>query len=89
MGDRGTDESYIGKLIAEADFKGDGRICYEEFLQVFSKRKHDNIKELYEDGNTSSHHSTDEILRKHGLIESLRRGFSSGGNIARNVGNRR
>lgn len=33
----GSDEAYIDQLISEADFKNDGQISYEEFLQVFTE----------------------------------------------------
>jgi len=43
-----TDEAYIDQLISEADFKKDGKISYEEFLQVFAEKKHDRIHDIYE-----------------------------------------
>jgi hypothetical protein len=61
-------DTLIDKLIAEADFNRDGRISYEEFLQVFSQQKHETIYAIYEDtesdrGRTKSNLSTDEVLK--------------------------
>lgn len=47
-----ADEAYIDQLIAEADFKKDGRISYEEFLQVFAEKKHDQVYNIYEDSES-------------------------------------
>jgi hypothetical protein len=87
LGDH-TDERYIDKLIAEADFKRDGRISYEEFLQVFSQQKHDNVYAIYEGAEsgggrerTESNLSTDEVLKTHGLMSSFRKRVNSASNL--------
>jgi hypothetical protein len=94
LGDH-TDERYIDKLIAEADFKRDGRISYEEFLQVFSQQKHDNIYAIYEGAEsegrrkrTESGVSTDEVLKKHGIMSSLRKRVNSASNVMGSLGGR-
>ena len=75
LGDR-SDEKLIDQLIAEADFRKDGRVSYEEFLQFFAQTKHDQIRNIYEQV-AAEQSSDDEILRKHGLLKSLRKSFSS------------
>jgi hypothetical protein len=91
LGDH-TDERYIDQLIAEADFKRDGRISYEEFLQVFSQQKHDNIYAIYEGADsegfrkrTESMLSADEVLKTHGFMTSLRKRANSA-NLVGSVG---
>jgi calcium-dependent protein kinase len=79
-----SDEKYIDTLIAEADLRNDGRISYEEFLQVFADQKHENMRSLYEGSNpdNSPRKSSDEdLLRKHGIIKSIRK--RSSGNLKR------
>jgi hypothetical protein len=92
LGDH-TDERYIDNLIAEADFKRDGRISYEEFLQVFSQHKHDNVYAIYEGAESQDFHrrtesslSADEVLQTHGIISSLRKRVNSASNIVGSVG---
>jgi hypothetical protein len=90
LGDH-TDERYIDQLIAEADFKRDGRISYDEFLQVFSQQKHDNIYAIYEGAEgfgkrTESTLSADEVLKTHGLMSSLRKRVNSASNLVGSVG---
>jgi hypothetical protein len=83
LGDH-TDERYIDKLIAEADFKRDGRISYEEFLQVFSQHKHDNINAIYEGAESEGDWKrieTDEVLKTHGLMSSFRKRVNSASNL--------
>jgi hypothetical protein len=98
-------DAYIDQLIAEGDFKGDGVISYEDFLQVFAKKKHDRIEAIYyesgschangarksvtasqggEDGDDDddesskdSSRSTEDVLRRYGILQTLRRGFGS------------
>jgi hypothetical protein len=83
LGDH-TDERYIDSLMAEADFFRDGRISYEEFLQVFDRQKHDNINKIYEGSEnrnrTDSSHAVDDVLKNHGLLLSLRKKVSSASN---------
>jgi hypothetical protein len=92
LGDH-TDDRYIDQLIAEADFKRDGRICYDEFRQVFSQQKHDNIYAIYEGTEsgrlrqrTVSNLSADEVLQTHGIMSSLRKRVNSASNIVGSVG---
>ena len=92
LGDH-TDERYIDQLIAEADFKRDGRISYDEFLQVFSQQKHDNIYAIYEGAEsegfrkrTESGLSADEVLKTHGIMSSIRKRANSASNIVGSVG---
>lgn len=47
LGDNGTEE-YIDKLISEADVNNDGKISFEEFQQVFTKQKKEEIEEVFE-----------------------------------------
>jgi len=63
-----TDEAYIDQLISEADFKKDGRISYEEFLQVFTEKKHDQIFDIYQEAEASEPKDADTVLHKFGLI---------------------
>jgi hypothetical protein len=90
LGDH-TDERYIDQLIAEADFKRDGRISYEEFLQVFSKQTHDNIYAIYEGAEaecfcSDATLSADEVLTSHGIISTLRKRANSASNLVGSVG---
>lgn len=92
LGDH-TDERYIDQLIAEADFKRDGQISYEEFLQVFSNQKHDNIYAIYEGAElkgfrqrTESTLSADEVLQTHGIMTSLRKRVNSASSLVGAVG---
>ena len=83
-----TDDVYIERLIAEADFKRDGRISYEEFLQVFSSEQQKQIQTLYDETNTDVDHEVDELLQKHGFLfrNSLRTGSpSTTPNTKRNI----
>jgi hypothetical protein len=87
LGDH-TDERYIDQLIAEADFKRDGRICYDEFLQLFSQQKHDNIYAIYEGTKAEGFHkrtdstlTADEVLKTHGIMSSLRKRVNSASNL--------
>lgn len=75
LGDR-SDEKFIDQLIAEADFRRDGRISYEEFLQLFAQTKHEEIRKIYEEV-AAERASDDEVLRRHGLLKNLRKSFSS------------
>jgi hypothetical protein len=87
-----SDERYIDQLIAEADFKKDGRISYSEFLQALSRLKREDkfngllIEESEGNGKNSIHSSrhsrsssadADEVLRKFGLIKGLRKAMNS------------
>lgn len=67
-----TDDKYIDQLIAEADFKKDGRIGYDEFLQVFAEKKHDRIYTMYEKSRSNtdlqpSSEKAEEVLDRFGL----------------------
>lgn len=72
-----SDEKLLDQLIAEADFHKDGRVSYEEFLQLFAQTKHEHIRRVYEEV-AAEHVADDELLRKHGILKSLRKNFSSG-----------
>lgn len=69
-----TEEGYINQLISEADFKKDGRISYDEFLQVFAEKKHDRVYDIYEEGSEAlgnesyETEETDKVLNLFGLI---------------------
>ena len=71
-----SDEKLIDQLIAEADFRKDGRVSYEEFLQLFAQTKQEQIRAVYE-AVAAEHAADDEILRRHGLLKGLRNNFSS------------
>eukprot|EP00977_Amphora_coffeiformis_P018472 scaffold6506_cov171-Amphora_coffeaeformis.AAC.20 len=75
LGDR-ADDQLVDQLIAEADFRKDGRVSYEEFLQLFAQTKHDKIRNIYEQV-AAEHSSDDEILRKHGLLKTLKKNLST------------
>lgn len=66
------DEAYIDRLIQDADFKKDGRISYEEFLQVFSERTRDRVYDMYE-MNRNTEPAADDVLARFGLLKSFRR----------------
>lgn len=72
-----SDESYIDKLIGEADFRKDGRVSYEEFLQLFAQTKRDQVRSMYEEV-AAERAADDELLRKHGILKGFRKNFSSG-----------
>mmetsp|Transcript_12390 Transcript_12390/g.27305 ORF Transcript_12390/g.27305 Transcript_12390/m.27305 type:complete len:820 (-) Transcript_12390:147-2606(-) len=70
---KNADERYIDALIAEADFKKDGRISYQEFLQLFSQSKQREISTIYE--RTVSEdldQEADKVLQKHGFVIKFR-----------------
>ena len=71
-----SDEKLLDQLIAEADFRKDGRVSYEEFLQLFAQTKHEHIRRIYEEV-AAEHAADDELLRKHGILKGLRKNFSS------------
>lgn len=63
-----ADDRYIETLMAEADFKKDGRISYEEFLQVFSTHTREDIQCLYEKGGSwEMELKADQVLQEHGF----------------------
>lgn len=91
LGDN-ADEDYIDRLISEADFKGDGRVSYEEFLQLFSEKKYDTIADLYDEaavGQQPSPKGTEDVLRRFGISEktkkTLRRAKEAAGKIVRST----
>lgn len=64
------DDRYIDQLIAEADSKRDGRISYEDFLQLFSLHNKDKVGDLFEEvdgGPEAAPSSADRVLREFGL----------------------
>jgi calcium-dependent protein kinase len=91
LGERCNDQ-YIDCLIREADFRKDGQISYEDFLQIFAQDKQVLASAIYENVNESnremafSTHSEEEVLQKFGLIGNLRRGITSASNLLTNGG---
>jgi len=82
-----VDDSYIDQLLSEADFFNDGKISYTEFLQAFNKRNQELVYNMYEleQDETESNHSCDsdeEILRRFGIIKSIRKVFNSSGSLS-------
>lgn len=76
LGERGDDD-LIDRLLAEVDTGRDGRISYEEFLQLFSQTKHDNIQSIYA-GVSTGRQSDEDLLRKHGILKTIKKTVSSG-----------
>lgn len=76
LGER-ADDVLIDSLIAEADVGKDGQISYEEFLHLFAQTKHDNIKTIYANV-TTGRESDEDLLRKHGILKTLKNTVSSG-----------
>jgi predicted transcriptional regulator len=70
------DPKFVDMLIAEADFFNNNQISYAEFLKVFTASKRADIYNMYE-SITNTNKSTDEVLKRHGIIRNLRRGFHS------------
>lgn len=68
-----VDDRYIDLLIQEADFKHDGRISYQEFLRVFSEDSKLRSVGLQQE--------EEDVIRRHGIILSMRKGFSAASNI--------
>ena len=66
----------LDQLISEADFRRDGRVSYEEFLQLFAQTKHQHIRKIYEEV-AAERAADDELLRKHGILKGFRKNFSS------------
>lgn len=88
---RGSSETFIDKLMEEADIKKDGRISYEEFLHVLSAEHRRNLTKIYKEAEGLSAVSTEEaetlretneVLRRHGLLGSLKSSMNSFGNIS-------
>ena len=62
-------ERFIDALIAEADFTKNGKISYDEFLQLFSRHKQKRVSEIYPEVPIAD--STEAVLKKHGLLGSI------------------
>jgi len=81
-------DDYIDQLLSEADFFNDGKISYTEFLQAFSKRNEELVYNMYELERDDSRHSEqsdnsdDEVLRRFGLLKTLRKRFNSSANLS-------
>jgi len=73
-----VEDRYIDSLIAEGDFKRDGRISFEEFLQVFAIPGEEEMKGC---------DSADVALSKKGFVSTVRKGWSSATNLV-GLGNR-
>jgi len=65
----------------EADILKDGRISYEEFLQVLSSEHRNTVAKFYDEtahdladlpdnGNENDGNATEVVLQEHGLLES-------------------
>ena len=81
----------------EADIKKDGRISYEEFYQVVSrghKLKRKSVAKIYDESDRQLSvvseedvealeeiSTTNEVLRRHGLVDSLKLSIGSLGTI--------
>ena len=82
------DDRYIDQLLSEADFFNDGKISYTEFLQAFNKRNQELVYNMYEleqdltEESNTSYDSDEEILRKFGIIKSIRKVFNSSGSLS-------
>ena len=71
LGNRAKDDKYIDRLIAEADIAKNGQISYQEFLQVFNRKQHDNIQDIYQvSGSHEEETAAEEVLQRHGIAVS-------------------
>ena len=75
LGKNGS-EKYIDLLMEEADIKKDGRISYEEFLQVVSLEHRKTVTKMYDESEqflsvvSEETETADEVLQQHGLLDS-------------------
>lgn len=79
-----SSESFIDLLMEEADLKKDGRISYEEFIQVVTKghQKHrKSVCKMYDESEKLSiiseevaedERTANEVLQRHGLLDSIK-----------------
>ena len=72
---KNSSEYLIDMLMEEADIKKDGRISYEEFLQVLSQEHRRTVRKMYDESESflsvvEETDAADEVLQQHGLLDS-------------------
>lgn len=73
---KNASEKFIDLLMEEADIKKDGRISYEEFLQVLSQEHRKTVTKMYDESEnllsviSEETEVADEVLQQHGLLDS-------------------
>jgi len=82
-----SSEALIDKLMEEADLKKDGRISYEEFLQVLSSEHRQRVSHFYNESEqqlsivseeeVEEAIATDKVLEEHGLLSTIKESIHS------------
>lgn len=72
---KNASENFIDQMMLEADIKKDGRISYEEFLQVLSQEHRRTVTKMYGESESflsvvSEEDAAVEVLQQHGLLDS-------------------
>lgn len=93
-----SSESFIDMLMEEADIKKDGRISYEEFFQVVSRGhslKRESVAKMYDESDRQlsvvseeddeETRTTNEVLQRYGLVDSLKMSIGNLGTIRMNT----
>lgn len=79
----------------EADTKKNGRISYEEFLHVLSAERQRTVTKIYDDSeqlsvvseeDVESLRATNEVLRQHGLLGTIKSSMNSFGSNLSSLG---
>ena len=88
---KNSSEELIDRLMEEADLKKDGRISYEEFLEVLNSSHRQSVAKMYDaseqmsiisdDEEASKTRAAEEVLRKHGIIGTLKSSMKHIGSI--------
>ena len=77
-----SDEGYIDKLLSEVETKKNGKISYDEFLQVFSRHSQRRVSKIYDKVHDSSaSREQEEVLKKHGIVANVLRNVNSFGTL--------